>query len=280
MDKQRCRFLLGACRPNGADATDPTFQAALEQTRTDPDLGAWFAREQAIDRAIAGKLLEVRAPAELRQQILSGLAVSSPFRGRRPVMTILAGLAAAASIALAIYVALPRRAPRPVDTIIASSVTTAAEHPALTYYASSLPELRTRLASDKAPSPGELPKPLAALTTVGCRSINWSGVNASLVSFRAPDFPVQTDGETRDVVLQLFTVDQRSCAAASASLTPVVFSRDNAAVATWRDARSYYVLVASVPEEALRRFLGTTANVAADLRYFERGSLRAHPVDV
>ena len=38
MTNERAKFVLGAYRPNGADAKDPTFAEALEQAKHDPNL--------------------------------------------------------------------------------------------------------------------------------------------------------------------------------------------------------------------------------------------------
>lgn len=72
MSNNEAKFLLNAYRPGGRDAEDPTLAAALAQAKADPVLGAWFAREQAHDAAVAGKLREIAPPAGLRDAILAG----------------------------------------------------------------------------------------------------------------------------------------------------------------------------------------------------------------
>ena len=37
---ESAKFVLNAYRPNGADARDPIFRAALEQAARDPELGS------------------------------------------------------------------------------------------------------------------------------------------------------------------------------------------------------------------------------------------------
>jgi hypothetical protein len=49
----------------------------LEQAKHDPALGAWFARTQSFDRAVARKLAAVPAPAGLRDAILAGSRASA-----------------------------------------------------------------------------------------------------------------------------------------------------------------------------------------------------------
>ena len=59
MNNTEAKFILNAYRPNGRDAGDATFRAALDQAKSDPALGAWFAREQAHGIAVAAKLREI-----------------------------------------------------------------------------------------------------------------------------------------------------------------------------------------------------------------------------
>lgn len=74
MDKERARFILGCFRPDGADAVDPDFAAALRLAAEDRELGEWLARERACDGAFAAALSGVGIPVELRDAILAGLA--------------------------------------------------------------------------------------------------------------------------------------------------------------------------------------------------------------
>src|SRR5206468_40161 len=76
MNNTEAKFILNAYRPNGRDATDATFAAALQQAKADPALGAWFAREQSHGAAVAAKLRAIVPPAGLREAILAGGRVS------------------------------------------------------------------------------------------------------------------------------------------------------------------------------------------------------------
>lgn len=98
MNNEQARFILGAYRPGGSDAGDPTFEEALRQARTDPALGVWLTREQAFDGAVAAKLRAIAPPAELREAILTGARVSGARP--RPRWGFPAWLALAASVAI------------------------------------------------------------------------------------------------------------------------------------------------------------------------------------
>jgi hypothetical protein len=81
MNNEQAKFILRAYRPGGRDAGDATFCAALQQAQVDPALGAWFAREQAFDAAVAAKVRAVAPPAGLREAILTGARMSAPRPG-------------------------------------------------------------------------------------------------------------------------------------------------------------------------------------------------------
>ena len=76
MTNDEAKFILNAYRPNGRDASDTLFAAALEQVKRDPALAAWFAREQAHGAVVGAKLRELAPPAGLRDAILAGARAS------------------------------------------------------------------------------------------------------------------------------------------------------------------------------------------------------------
>ena len=80
MNNEEAKFILQGYRPNGADAGDAAFRAALEQVQRDPALGEWFARQQAFDAAVSAKLDAVPAPVGLREAILAGGRVTTSDR--------------------------------------------------------------------------------------------------------------------------------------------------------------------------------------------------------
>jgi len=83
MDKEEARFVLRCFRPDGADADDSDFAAALQLAASDRELGEWLARERAQDAAFSEALGRLALPDGLREEILAGLAVE---QGREPDM--------------------------------------------------------------------------------------------------------------------------------------------------------------------------------------------------
>ena len=100
MNNNEAKFILSAYRPNGADAGDATFSAALEQARQDPALGAWLDFEQKFDRLMTSKLGAVTPPAGLREAILAGAKVSSTPTQSRSWWRQTTWMAAAAGLAV------------------------------------------------------------------------------------------------------------------------------------------------------------------------------------
>ena len=74
MDKDQAKFILRSFRPDGGDARDPDFAAALQLAMQDRELGEWFARERATDADFSNALGSVEIPDSLRNEILDALA--------------------------------------------------------------------------------------------------------------------------------------------------------------------------------------------------------------
>jgi hypothetical protein len=102
MTSDEAKFILSAFRPDGSDSGNPAFADALKMAGSDPMLGSWFERSRAHDAAVAAKLREVAPPAGLREAILAGARVSGPGRGEWASRAWIAGLAAAAVVAIVI----------------------------------------------------------------------------------------------------------------------------------------------------------------------------------
>ncbi|MBV8142971.1 MAG: hypothetical protein JOZ60_13110, partial [Verrucomicrobia bacterium] len=89
---ESAKFVLNAYRPNGADAQDPVFRAALEQATRDPELAEWFKEQRLFDSLIVAKLAELQPPATLYSAILDGVANRSSARRftMRPLLALAA----------------------------------------------------------------------------------------------------------------------------------------------------------------------------------------------
>ncbi|QJE97109.1 hypothetical protein [Luteolibacter luteus] len=84
MDKEEARFILRCFRPDGADAGNPDFAEALAWAAKDRELGEWLAHERSQDADFATALNAVVIPGELREEILTGLAMERGDLTPRP----------------------------------------------------------------------------------------------------------------------------------------------------------------------------------------------------
>ena len=70
MDKDQAKFILRSFRPDGADADDHDFAAALALALEDRELGEWLADERALDATFAAALASITVPESLRRELL------------------------------------------------------------------------------------------------------------------------------------------------------------------------------------------------------------------
>ena len=71
MNRDEAKVILQAYRPGDKDAGDPYFAEALALAKSDPELNAWFADQQAFDARISGALQQARVPSRLKAEILA-----------------------------------------------------------------------------------------------------------------------------------------------------------------------------------------------------------------
>jgi len=79
MTNEEAKLILQAYAPNGRSATDPKFQAALNQARCSRELADWFAAEQAIDSRISNSLIKsLKPPTQLKCLLLAQRVIIRP----------------------------------------------------------------------------------------------------------------------------------------------------------------------------------------------------------
>ena len=174
MSNNEAKFILGAYRANGSDAGDAAFGAALAQAKSDPALGAWLARAQAHDAAIAARLREVAPPAGLREAILAGARTSrAPRLARR--LPIWLALAASVAVLLTATVALwPNRAAA-ATTRFANFAMDDTEHGKHGGHGAPAGALQVLLSQPSTHMAAGLPVDFAALRATGCRTLSFAG---------------------------------------------------------------------------------------------------------
>jgi hypothetical protein len=188
MNNDTAKELLSAYRPNGQDATDPSFKEALEQAQRDPELRAWFEQERQRDQAIASIISQHPVHGNHKQALLTMAKVAKPTRSGTFPWRWLALAACAVfgfgliglhyfksgpAVPATVATALPVRLAGWADGI--SSL----DHPS-----TNVAEIQAWLKNTGAPSPVTLPKSLAAAAPIGCERIHTAdGVAVSVICF-------------------------------------------------------------------------------------------------
>lgn len=255
MSNNEAKFILSAYRPGGRDAVDPAMAQALTQAKNDPALGAWFAREQSHDAAVAGKLREIAPPAGLREAILAGARVSgnaakgattAAVTTRRAWWAQPAWLAAAAAVAMLLSLAVWRLSPVPGEAFEEFAVNFVDKGFTLQKRGADVAALKTWLGEQRGPLPEALPAKFAELRALGCRKLSFKGQDVSLMCF-------ERDGKEFHVFVA--RVDGIDAAGADRAPRFLDAQKGGHVAATWADAKNRYVLVSDANLDAVRQLL-------------------------
>ena len=246
MNTQQAKFILQGYRPSGADAGDATFGAALAQTREDEALRAWFAQEQAFDRAVSAKLGEVQAPAGLREAILAGGRLTAPATAARRWWRQPAWLAVAASVALlfAASIALWPRSAAADGSLPAFALNDAIHSETHEGHGAASGALQAALGGPATRLGGRLPVDFAALSKAGCRSLTFQGHEVLEVCFKR-----------NGAWFHCYIAQRADFPALAAAVAPVLVDRNSSSIASWADNSLVYVVVSKTGRSALEKLL-------------------------
>jgi hypothetical protein len=243
MNNAEAKFILQGYRPNGADAADPAFGAAVEQARKDPALGAWFAKEQAFDAAVSAKFSQVPAPADLRAAILAGSRVTAASAPRRhwwnqPVWM---GAAAAVAVLMAVGVVLwPKQAAAFGDFALADAKLSAIHGG----HGHENNDLQAVL-NDPATKLGQkLPINFANLHETGCRTVTFQGHDVLELCFKR-----------NGVWFHAYFARVADFPRVAMNARPALEDRGSTAMASWADAEHLIVVVSKTGRKNLEALL-------------------------
>ncbi len=248
MTNKDASFLLGACRPNGADSTDPEFSGALAQA-------AARSRPQGSGSRTSAGSIPPSPPAcnpspsraDLRSRILTGGRVSRPapwFSARR-LWAIAAMVALFAGLGLW-YSGGARHDPdqwqnqalATLSSLVSGQTKFDVESP-------SVADLQQWLHANGSPVPA-LPAALRRLASAGCKTISWNGHPISIICFHGPG------GE----MVHLAMVDRAALANPPPEGHPEFATRDGWHMASWSQGDIAMMLVTRAQESQLRSLLG------------------------
>ena len=204
MNNEEAKLILSAYRSGGQDAGNPAFREALEQAKRDPELGRWFAAEQAKDSRIGAKLrMSIETPENLKAQILAQAKIVRPEfgRDRRPWhFAIAAGLVLLLTLATIWF----RSSDIGFTQYRAEMAEFAGLHlDRLDLMARDVTEIRRWLAQKDSHEDLVLPSGLTGKPSLGCRLLEWKGHKVSLICFELENRQVGhllviNDGAFRD----------------------------------------------------------------------------------
>ncbi|HWA28051.1 MAG TPA: hypothetical protein VG734_20535 [Lacunisphaera sp.] len=242
MNNAEAKFILQGYRPNGTDADDATFTAALEQAKNDPGVAEWFARQRAFDAAISAKLAQIEPPADLRAAILAGGRVSGEARQRswwnRP-----AWMAAAAGIAVMLgagVVLWPKTAGAFMEFAVADAKMSAI-HGGHGHENNTLQEI---LNSPDTKLGQKLPINFANLHETGCRTISFRGHDILELCFKR-----------NGVWFHAYFARKTDFPNVAKNTTPVLQDRGSIAIASWTDEEHVIVVVSKTGRRNLEALL-------------------------
>jgi hypothetical protein len=242
MTSQEAKFLLSAYRPDGRDADDPFFSEALSQARSDPELAAWLAREQAVDAGLAASLREIVPPPGLRESILAGARASQKHRPwwQTPLWLAAASLAVLIGASVAVRT---RGAPATESDLARSALRDLAEEGS--EHDPNLPSMaavEARLASHPLPIYRNLDMDRDLLRRDHCRVISVAGHDVFEICFKHDN-----------VWYHLYVARMGDFAPSAPTGTPTFMDRNAFAAAAWTDGRATFALVTDAGSAALRR---------------------------
>jgi hypothetical protein len=246
MNNVEAKFILQGYRPNGADAGDTIFAAALGQTQLDPALRDWFAREQAFDGAISAKLAQIQPPAGLREAILAGGRVTAAETTQRSWWRQPAFMAAAAGIAVlfSLGLALWPKAVAAGTGLAEFALNDSIHDETHGGHGADTGALQAMLSAPTTRLSRGLPVDFAALEKAGCRTLSFEGHAVLEVCFKR-------DG----AMFHCYIARRADFPELAAALSPVLTDRNGASLASWADAAHLFVVVSKTGRAPLERLL-------------------------
>ncbi len=261
MTNKDASFLLGSCRPNGADSNDPEFSNALAQAGHDPGLKQWFEDQRRFDSAIAARIQSIPVPDGLRSRILTGGRVSRRVRWTFPprLWAIAAVLAIFAGITLKFSGHFPKASyesaavtslPVPgsgqwQDQALATLSGIVSGRMAFDVQSPNVAELQQWLRAKGSPVAGALPASLESLASLGCKMVSWHGHPISIICFHGPG------GQN----VHLAMIDRSTLDNPPPDSHPVYAIRDGWQTALWSQGNMAMMLATKAPESQLRTLL-------------------------
>lgn len=241
MNSNEVKSLLSTYRGHRGAEPDEELSRALEQVERDPELRAWFERQQAFHRVTERSLRDIPVPAGLRDRILAERKVI-------PVKWWLDPILWAAAAAIVVAIMLASRMTPTAETAFAvfrsRMIGTVLRQYAMDVVTTNAVEVRQFLSNHQAPADYVLPLSLARVPMSGAGLLKWQGQPVSMVCFNGG----------RQGTLFLFVADAPS-GMAGAPEQPHFTRVNSLATVSWTNQGKIYLLAAHGSEESLKKYL-------------------------
>lgn len=237
MTNEEAKLILQAYSPNGRSASDPNFQAALNQARCNQELADWFANEQAVDSRISKSLTRsLKPPTNLKSLLLAQKVIVRPVAWwrKRSHQLALAGCAALVTIFVAVHFwhrdplefAAYRQA---MSESVAEGIEPIAEVPP------DLLQVRRWFAENKLDAGFMVPRVLNGGAISNCSVVDWRGKKVYIICYRLENHQSA----------HLVVID-RSALKDAPPESPVFDQSDKVATVSWsRGSHTYMIASAS-----------------------------------
>jgi len=248
VNSEQAKDVLLLYRPGTDDGQDPEIAQAIEVTKRDPELAAWFAQHCAFQEAATGAFQRIPVPEGLREQILSERKAHFNLGFKKPLAVLAVAMAAVVvSLSIAHFHSRPSENNEFANfrTRMASMILRTYSNSQMDLVTNNMEAIRGYLASNRGHAGYSLPPQLAQATSTGCAILPWHGKRVSMVCMnsgrnRAPMTPD----------LFLFIIDRSALENAPES-SPQKVLVNGLASASWSSGDSTYVLLASADASPL-----------------------------
>jgi hypothetical protein len=244
VDSIEAKRILRAYQPGMESDADPRIAEALELTKRDPILAAWFEEQSALNSTLTAKFAEVPVPGDLKERILAERKIVRPtlwWRSRT-------ALAAAAALVLLVAVTamfFRSMAGSDLHAYRKDMVQFVADLYKMNARATTWDGLRQSLAKQGWPSDFIVPDALRSVRLEGGCMHYWREEKVSLACMKTAE----------NKGLWLFVIPRASLQSAPALPAPQFATVGKLSTATWTSGDKTYLLASEADIEALKKYL-------------------------
>ena len=242
MNTSEAKEVLLLYRPGTTDASEPGVAEALELARRDPELGKWWERHRAFQKAMRTKFQEIEVPVHLKSSLLIRGSVRRKAIPPQVWWRSRASLTAAAVVLLMIGLAgvwLRPRVPDRFANYQTRMVSDARRQYSMDLVTNDMREIRQYMARHDAPADYTVPRGLERLSLTGGGRLTWRNNPVAMVCFDRGD----------KQMLFLFVM-KRSAVKDPPPATPRTAEVNQMLTVSWTQGDNTYVLAGPEEQEA------------------------------